>query len=902
MSYLCFYFQAHQPRRLKKKPTASSPFDDALNKQILLRVAEKSYLPANDMFDKLVLENPEFRICLSISGSLLDQARMFHPTLLKSFQRLAKTARETGRIEFLGETYHHSLCGLFKDGNKAEFRDQIHAHSDLMKELLGIVPTSFRNTELMYNDSVGQVAADLGFKSIICELRPKMYKGNPLSTIFKDKHGRISLLPRHYELSGELAYSHSTVEGFAEKANRQEGQAIVVGMDYEAVSERQWTSRIFEMWQALPAAIAKRPNLIMRNPTEIAAIDDFAKAPSVSIDPPATTSWVGDARNVNPWTGNRAQQMLFDIYQDFEAKVKLSSDTGLLATWRELGTSDNYYYMHSVSQSALSSDSGIHDYYNHFVDSTEAIAVYATALTNLTNRRTRRTQDASARRKARRPRILLVTPEITELTSGFGKLANVISVKGGGLADISAALIDELAKLDLDIHVTLPKYERQMLEYAEISRNELDRLASTFKGQKRIHLVQDAAFSHVRDVYATDGGRTPLDRAIAFQEKVINFVLSETMPSHGKMLVHCNDWMTGLIPAAARARGLKSLFTVHNLFTGKRTLRDLEHMGIDVSQFAHDLYLDQHPDTVGNDWNVLNVDFLLSGIKASDFVNTVSPTFLQEIVNGYFQDLVSWQTREEFRAKYHAGCASGILNSPKSNMDPAIGPGMALHYDESSFVEGKAINKRAFQEKMGLRLDPNAPIMFWPHRLYSQKGPELLAAIAQPLIDHYHQDGLQIAIVANGDPQWEHIYGQISCASHGRIAYSKFNPRLSELGKAGSDFILMPSLYEPCGLPQMEGMRYGTLPIVRATGGLKDSVTHLDIAKDIGNGFVFNDFTSDALWWACVEAMNFFRSDISVRNRIIRRVMNEGMNNFNIERTTLEYVRIYEKLLGEKLI
>jgi glycogen synthase len=360
--------------------------------------------------------------------------------------------------------------------------------------------------------------------------------------------------------------------------------------------------------------------------------------------------------------------------------------------------------------------------------------------------------------------------------------------------------------------------------------------------------------------------------------------------------------MTGLVPAAANARNIPSLFTLHNIHSDRETLSNLEANGIDVSRFWHDLYLEEHPDTVKDPWRSVGVDFLLSGIKASSFVNTVSPSFLVEIVNGYYPDLITPRVREEIRAKYNVGCAAGILNAPKANVNPRTARGLVTNYGETNVCEGKKANKASVQAEMVLEINPDAPLFFWPHRLFAQKGPVLLEQIALSLVRHYWADGLQIAIVGNGDTHWEEAFGAISCGSGGRIAYRHFEPMLSERAKAGADFILMPSLYEPCGLPQMEGMRYGTLPVVRATGGLRDTVQHLSEDGESGNGFVFEDFVPDALWWACSQAMGFHRRPEDWKRRVLRRVMKEARENFNLEKTTLAYVGIYERLLGERLL
>ena len=194
MSYLTLYFQAHQPRRLKKNPTLAAPFDDPLDEQIFNRVASKCYLPANALLGRLVEKYPDFRICLGVSGTLLEQARRFNPEVVKSFQRLGKLARDTGRVEFLAETYYHSLAGLFRDGGKEEFRAQVNLHAALLEELLGVVPTAFRNTELLYNNSIARVVGELGFKAMLCERRGDFIAGHSPNAVFTDVLKKLKVI------------------------------------------------------------------------------------------------------------------------------------------------------------------------------------------------------------------------------------------------------------------------------------------------------------------------------------------------------------------------------------------------------------------------------------------------------------------------------------------------------------------------------------------------------------------------------------------------------------------------------------------------------------------------------------------------------------------------------------
>ncbi len=898
------YFQAHQPRRLKRRPMLPSLFDDAHDKRSIQEVAENWYLPTNKLLARLIRENEQFRFSLSVSGVLLDQARRFCPKLLDSFSSLAWLARETGRIEFIGQPYYHSLTGLFREGNKEEFRAQIQAQEKLLQELFEIHPVTFANPALLYNNAMAGVVGELGYRSMLCE-QPADASSQSADTLYHDPQRRMTLMARHGRLSSELAQPNKTaanrIAALRQALQNLTNDIVLLGFPYEPdVRGVEKMAEVRDFWSALPATLADLSELVeCATPAEIAARMTDQKLPILDISEAETSSWAGAEHDASVWLGNRGQKELFSRYEELEDRIKTADDETLLSNWRHLGGIGHYAWMCS-DQAVLHAGVGVAA--GRYDDVAEAVMVYATVLTELGVEVRSKFPTFHVKKKLRRPRILLVTPEVTELPPGMGNLANFISVKGGGLADISAALVAELLRLGLDIHVALPKYERQMRDYAHVSQQDLDRMTSLFQSTEAIHLVPDYAFAHLQEVYQAGSPELPVRRAVAFQRNVITNVFDLAMPLHGKMLVHCNDWMTGLIPAAARARGLKSLFTVHNIFSGKRTLRALEADGIDVSRFHEKLYYEKHPDTVPNFWENDGVDFLLSGIHAADHVNTVSPTFLREIVNGYFPDLIPHQLRELLGTKYAQESASGILNAPKSTVDPRLTRGLQVNYDDTTAPEAKRVNKVAFQKEMGLIVNPEAPLFFWPHRLFDQKGPRLLADVALALIEQYRPDGLQIAVVGNGDAHWEKHFGGLSCASHGAIAYSHFDPLLSELGKAGADFILMPSLYEPCGLPQMEGMRFGTLPIVRATGGLKDSVQHLDVLHETGNGFVFNDFVPDALWWACTEAMKFYRCPLDLRNKTIRRVMHEGMENFNLEKTTLQYVKIYERLLGETLI
>jgi glycogen synthase len=229
-------------------------------------------------------------------------------------------------------------------------------------------------------------------------------------------------------------------------------------------------------------------------------------------------------------------------------------------------------------------------------------------------------------------------------------------------------------------------------------------------------------------------------------------------------------------------------------------------------------------------------------------------------------------------------------------VDPRVSPHITP-YDIDDVMEKKPINKKAFQERMGLAPDPEAPLFFWPSRLYAQKGPSLLQKIVLHCMDRH---GIQVALVANGDPRAEAFFERLAGERSGRIARKAFEEDLSVLGKSGSDYVLMPSLYEPCGLPQMECPRFGTLPVGRLTGGIKDTVRDLDAERGTGNGFVFQDFTPEAFQAALERAVAFHARPAKMRKANLQRIMGESFKNFSLENTAKKYIQVYENLIAER--
>ncbi len=501
-----------------------------------------------------------------------------------------------------------------------------------------------------------------------------------------------------------------------------------------------------------------------------------------------------------------------------------------------------------------------------------------------------------ATRSRRKPRILIVTPEITYLPEGMGNLAGRMSAKAGGMADVSASLVAALFDLGADVHVALPHYRRM---FHEETGKYVSKELSVYKKrmpEDRVHLAEDRCFYYRDRVYSQSGANPRL--ALAFQREVINHFIPEVQPD----LIHCNDWMTGLIPAAARQMGIRSLFTVHNIHTHKLSLAQIEDAGIDAASFWNDLYFDYPPYDYFSARDNDLVDLQASGIFGAHFINTVSPTFLREIVDGW-HGFIPDSIRNEIRGKVNAGCAAGILNAPDPSDNPATDDKIPYPYGPDNHVEMKRKNKLALQHALGLEENPDVPLFFWPSRLDPvQKGPQLLTDILYRFLDKHWQSGAQVAVIANGAFQ-KHFWDIRSF--HGlerRLAVSDFDGRLSQLGFAASDFMIMPSLFEPCGLPQMQAPIYGSLAIAHNTGGLHDTVEPLDIANHCGNGFLFDIYDSNGLFWAMDQAMNFWTHPAEVREREIKRIMSDSLCRFNHEACARDYIALYEQMLDRKLV
>lgn len=495
------------------------------------------------------------------------------------------------------------------------------------------------------------------------------------------------------------------------------------------------------------------------------------------------------------------------------------------------------------------------------------------------------------------PRVLIVTPEVTYLPDGMGQNSNGLNAKAGGLADVSAALINALYNQGADVHVALPDYRSIFNGHLSSHvRRELSAIRKSVPDE-RIHLAQDRAFFYRNYIYSGCEFEN-IKVSLAFQREVINNIVPRVQPD----LIHCNDWMTGLIPGMARQLDIPCLFTIHNIHTVKCLLSEIEDRGIDSASFWHSLFFEHFPSNYENTRDSNPIDFLTSGVFAAHFVNTVSQQFLKEMVEGR-HGFVKYSMQRELSNKCNAGCAVGILNAPDPSYNPSTDEALSCKYSATDHVFGKKTNKRILQETLGLIQNVQTPIFFWPSRLDpTQKGCQLLAEILYKVVSRYWKQNLQIVFIADGEFQ-RHFKNIVRFHKlSDRVAICGFNERLARLAYGASDFVLMPSSFEPCGLPQMIGAIYGVLPIAHDTGGIHDTVVHLDADRDTGNGFLFKTFDQGGLSWAIDQAMNFYMLPIKEKEQQINRIMLQSACRFNHRITAQNYIDLYEKMLQRPLI
>jgi len=387
MPSICFYFQVHQPFRIRNYSffdigETHLYEDDLKNREILNKVSEKCYLRTNQkMLELIRRHNGRFRISYSISGTAIEQFERYRPDVLQSFIDLANT----GCVEFLSETYAHSLSFLY---SKKEFDRQVDKHAALIKKYFNQVPKVFRNTELIYSNQLAEHLQSRGFSAVLCEGVDRSLYGRSPNFIYSPvNNSEIKLLLKNYKLSDDIAFRFSdrnwsefplTVDKFKEwvYSIAGNGETINLFMDYETFGEHQWESTgIFDFLDYLPGEILRHADFDFKTPSEVIATYPLRDR----YDAHEWTSWADMERDLSAWLSNSMQEEAARRIYSLEENVHKSDDKDILAIWEHLQTSDHFYYMCTK----FWSDGDVHKYFSPFDSPYDAYMYYMNVFSDL---------------------------------------------------------------------------------------------------------------------------------------------------------------------------------------------------------------------------------------------------------------------------------------------------------------------------------------------------------------------------------------------------------------------------------------------------------------------------------------------------------------------------------------
>jgi len=387
---IVLYMHVHQPYRVRNYTIFDAgvnheyfdaPYEHGTsNERIMHKVAEKSYLPTNRRLLKLLRAYPEFKLSLSITGTVIEQMEAWAPEALQSFVELTKT----GRVEIVGETYHHSLAFFY---SRREFEAQVKEHEKKVKEIFGQTPKVFRNTELAYNNDVAYWADKAGYKAILAEGWDAVLDWRNPNHVYRPSYTeKIKLLLKNYRLSDDIAFRFSnrswagwplTADKFTHWLDESsDATNFNLFMDYETFGEHQWDDTgIFEFLEHLPKEWIKHKGHTFMTVSEVADAFD----PADSLDIPNTVTWADTERDLSAWLGNGMQTSAIAALYNLEEKILDTKDEKLIEDWRKLQASDHFYYMCTK----WFNDGDIHAYFSPYENPYDAFIAFMNAYHDL---------------------------------------------------------------------------------------------------------------------------------------------------------------------------------------------------------------------------------------------------------------------------------------------------------------------------------------------------------------------------------------------------------------------------------------------------------------------------------------------------------------------------------------
>jgi len=442
--------------------------------------------------------------------------------------------------------------------------------------------------------------------------------------------------------------------------------------------------------------------------------------------------------------------------------------------------------------------------------------------------------------------------------------------KTGGLADVAGSLPIALERLGVDIRIVTPKYKSIKQKVGKLGENII------------VYFVENPEYFHREYLYGTPEGDYPdnLERFAYFSREVLKIAKENNFSPD---IIHCNDWQSALVPVYLKVffkndpffKNTKTILTIHNLaYQGIFPKEKFPHTGLDWSFFNIDGF-----EFYGK------VNIMKGGIIFADFITTVSPTYSKEIQTKEFGcglEGVLFRKRDRL---------TGILNGIDYEIwDPAKDPVIPCKYSSNN-IQNKYVNKEFLQLETGLEISKETPLLGIITRLADQKGLDILA----PIIDTICKMDLQFILLGTGDKVYHDLFEQIKVKYPRKTSINlRFDPELARKIYAGIDVFLMPSRFEPCGLGQMISLKYGTIPVVRKTGGLADTIIDYEPRSDTGNGFTFTSYDSLSLLEAIKRALSVYK-DKKAWMRLVKRAM--GID-FSWKVSAEKYLKLYRDVLS----
>ena len=464
-------------------------------------------------------------------------------------------------------------------------------------------------------------------------------------------------------------------------------------------------------------------------------------------------------------------------------------------------------------------------------------------------------------------------------------------VKTGGLADVAGALSKALVRQGVDARVILPLYREIPQSYRERMEHCLYFYVNLgwrrqYVGIEKLELngvtfyfVDNLQYFDRPYIYGSGGDEG--ERFSYFCRAVM-----EAMPQIDFIpdILHCHDWQTGMIPALLEAqyrtlplyRNIKTVFTIHNLrYQGVFPIHEIEEY-LSLGDWAYD---NAHLEFYGQ------CSFMKGGLVFADKITTVSPTYAQEIQTAYYGERLDGLLRSRVND------LSGVLNGiDTEEYNPQTDPDIAVHYGADTFAQ-KVQNKLALQRELGLAEGERIPLIGMVSRLSSQKGFDLVERV----LDEILKTGAQLCVLGKGEDRFEDLFNWAQWKYPTQLAARiEMNHALAHKIYAGSDFFLMPSMFEPCGLSQMIAMRYGSLPITRETGGLRDTVLSYNEFTGDGNGFTFLNYNAHDMLHVIERATGIYQNEPETIEKLATRAMR---GEYGWSKSAGEYLALYASLL-----